>query len=146
MKVENCMCNDVYTVTPNSTIQDCAKLMCNNHIGCIPVCDNSQNIVGLVTDRDIILRGIACDKDIKTTPVSDIMTCKVCCCNGDCDVTEAEKIMSNYQIRRLPVVDNNNKLIGIITLGNLVQNQNVSSKGVDDTLENICKCNGKNAE
>ena len=63
MKVKDCMCNQVTCVTPESTVKDCAKLMCNKHVGCIPVCDNNNNVVGLVTDRDIILRSIACDKD-----------------------------------------------------------------------------------
>lgn len=145
MKVKDCMCNDVCCVTPDSTVCDCAKLMCNNHIGCIPVCDSTQNIVGLVTDRDVILRSIACDKDAKTTPVSDIMTCKVYSCSSDADIKEAEDLMCKYQIRRLPVVDEKNKIIGIITLGDLAKNNNVSNESVSNTLENICKCNDKNA-
>lgn len=146
MKVKDCMCNDVCCVTPDSTVCDCAKLMCNNHIGCIPVCDTMQNVVGLVTDRDVILRSIACEKDAKSTPVSDIMTCKVCSCSSDADIKEAEDLMCKYQIRRLPVVDEKNKIIGIITLGDLAKNNNVSNESVSNTLENICKCNDKNAE
>lgn len=146
MKVKDCMCNDVCCVTPDSTVQDCAKIMCSNHVGCIPVCDTLQNVVGLVTDRDVILRSIACDKDTKNTQVKDIMTCKVCCCNSDVDVKEAEDLMCEYQIRRLPVVDNENKIIGIITLGDLAKNNNVSNDGVSNTLETICKCDDKNAE
>ncbi len=145
MKVKDCMCNQVCYVTPASTIKDCAKLMCDNHIGCIPVCNENNNIVGLVTDRDVILRSIACDKDAKTTPVSDIMTCKVCCCTPETDIEQAEKLMSQNQIRRLPVIENN-KIVGIITLGDLAANNNVNTKGVCDTLENICGCEDKNAE
>ena len=111
MKVKDCMCNEVCWVKPNSTIKDCAKLMMDNHIGCVPVCDDSQKVVGVVTDRDIILRTVACDKDVKTTPVSDIMSCNVCCCTPNTDVNEAEKIMSQNQIRRIPVIDNN-KIVG----------------------------------
>ena len=62
---------------PNSTVTDCAKLMNQNHVGCIPVCDEGKNLVGLVTDRDITLRCIASNKDCNTTKVSDIMTCNV---------------------------------------------------------------------
>ena len=146
MKVKDCMCHEVTYLTPESTVKDCAKLMCNNHIGCIPVCDASKKIVGLVTDRDVILRTIACDKDVSNTPISDIMTCKVCCCGPDEEINEAEKKMSDEQIRRLPVVDENNQIIGIITLGDLCANQNVNTEGICQTLENICKCNDKNAE
>ena len=146
MKVKDCMCYEVVYLTPESTVEDCAKLMCSKHVGCIPVCDNNKTIVGLVTDRDVILRSIACDKDIKNTLISDIMTCKVCSCGPEEDINEAEKKMSEEQIRRLPVVDENNKIIGIITLGDLCTNQNVNTEGVCNTLENICKYNNKNAE
>lgn len=145
MKVKDCMCNDVKFVTPNTTVCDCAKLMCNSHIGCVPVCDESKNVVGLVTDRDVIMRAIACDKDYKTTPVSDIMTCKVCCCDANSDIEEAEKLMSQNAVRRLPVIENN-KIIGILTIGDLAKNQNVNTEDVCDTLENICDCKSKNAE
>jgi len=146
MKVKDCMCTNIYYVTPNNTIKDCAKLMCDNHVGCIPVCDTTSNIVGLITDRDIILRTIACDKDVNNTPVSEVMTCKVRSCDSELDIKEAEELMSKNQIRRLPVVDNNNKIIGIITLGDLAKNKNVNSNEVTDTFQNICKNDEKNAE
>ena len=145
MKVKDCMCNEVCWVKPNSTIKDCAKLMMDNHIGCVPVCDDSKKVVGVVTDRDIILRTVACDKDVKTTAVSDIMSCNVCCCTPDTDVADAEKLMSQNQIRRIPVIDNN-KIIGILTLGDLATNENVNTQGLCNTIENICCDNTKNAE
>ena len=145
MKVKDCMSHKVSWVKPENTIKDCATIMCNNHVGCIPVCDNSQNVVGLVTDRDIILRCIACDKDVKTTPVSDIMSCNVCCCTPNTDINEAEKMMSQNQIRRIPVIDND-KIVGILTLGDLAANENVNTQELCNTLENICGDNTKNAE
>lgn len=145
MKVKECMCNEVTCITPDSTVQECAKIMCNKHIGCIPVCDGSNQVVGLVTDRDIILRSVACDKDVKQTPISDIMSCKVCCCGPDMEIEEAEKLMGEQQIRRIPVVDNG-KIVGILTLGDLAANQNVDEEGLCETVENICGCNEHNAE
>lgn len=145
MKVKDCMCNQVAYVNPDCSVEDCAKLMCNNHIGCVPVCNSSKQIVGLITDRDILLRTAGCGKDMKNVPVRDIMTCQVCSCTPDTEVSEAEKIMSENQIRRLPVVDNN-KIIGILTLGDLASNNEISTEGVCATLENICGCNEKNAE
>ncbi len=145
MKVKDCMCNEVYCVAPDNTIKECATIMSNKHVGCIPVCDNSQNVVGLVTDRDIILRGIACNKDVNTTPVSEIMTCEVCCCEPTADITEAERLMSKNQIKRIPVIENE-KIVGILTLGDLSYNDQVENKGVTETLNNICGCNDKNAE
>lgn len=146
MKIKEYMNSNVYCLKPNNTIKDCAKLMHDNHIGCIPVCNDQNNIVGLVTDRDIILRGIACNKDTSETPVSEIMTCNVVYCNEDDDVEEIEEIMSQNQIRRLPIIDKNNKIVGIISLGDLVKNNNINNNVVSDTLENICKDNNKNAE
>ena len=146
MKVKDCMCNEVAYLTPESTIYDCAKLMCNKHVGCIPVCDTNKQVVGLVTDRDVILRSIACEKDAKSTKVSDIMTCKVCCCGPEDEIENAEETMSKEQIRRLPVIDENNKIVGIVTLGDLCANKYVNTEEVCETLENICNCNNKNAE
>ena len=145
MKVKDCMCHEVAYVNPDCSIEECAKLTCNNHIGCVPVCDNTKQVVGLITDRDILLRTVGCGNDLKNTPVSDIMTCKVCTCEPDVDVCEAEKMMSENQIRRLPVIENN-KVIGILTLGDLAANNAVNTEGVCSTLENICCCNDKNAE
>lgn len=145
MKVKDCMCNEVYCVTPNSTVQDCANIMSNNHIGCIPVCDNSQNVVGLITDRDIILRCVACNKEPKNTPISEIMTCNPCCCTPEADITEVEKLMSQNQVKRIPVIENN-RIVGILTLGDLATNKQINAQGVNDTLTNICNCNDKNAE
>ncbi len=146
MKVRECMCNEVACVNPNSTISDVAKLMLDKHVGCIPVCDNDK-VVGLVTDRDLILRSLACEKDIKKTPVSEVMTTKVFNVSPDAEVSEARKIMRDCQIRRVPVIEND-MLVGIITLGDLANNQNVTSQEVSDTVEGICKChqNSKNAE
>lgn len=147
MKVKDCMCTEVAYVNPTTTISDVAKLMLNKHIGCIPVCDRNKNVVGLVTDRDLILRSLACEKDIKQTPVSEVMTTKVFNIAPDAEISEASKIMCDCQIRRVPVVEND-ILVGIITLGDLANNQNVSSQEVSDTVEGICKCheNSKNAE
>ena len=146
MKVKDCMCKNVAYLAPNATIQECAKLMSDKHIGCIPVCEGNKKVVGIVTDRDVILRSIACDKDVKTTPLSEIMTTKVCFCSEDDDINNVQAIMSNEQIRRLPVINGNNEIVGIITLGNLCASQYVNSDDVGETIEDICSCNRKNAE
>ena len=147
MKVKECMCKDVVCINPESKITDVAKLMLDKHVGCVPVCDEKNKVVGLVTDRDLILRSIACDKDVKQTPVSEIMTTKVFNVAPDAEVTEAEKIMCECQIRRVPVVEND-MLIGIITIGDIANNKSISSEEVSNTIEKICNCsqNPKNAE
>ena len=148
MKVKDCMCQTVYCVKPETKINEVAKLMGEHHIGCMPVCDNNNCICGILTDRDIILRTIACNKDVNTTTASDIMSTNVCICKEDDDMTNAESKMANNQIRRLPVCDENNHVIGIITLGNLAQNDvQLGKQQVCTTIENICNCStNKNAE
>ena len=138
------MCEKVCQVTPETNIKEVAKLMQENKVGCIPVC-NDNKVCGIVTDRDLVLRGMACGKNIDTTKVSDIMTCKVDCCSPETDIKDAEKVMAQNQIRRIPVMENN-KIVGILTLGDLAKNKNVNTEGVCLTLENICNCDGKNAE
>lgn len=148
MKVKDCMCNDVCSCTSDATIEDVAKLMCSNHVGCIPVCNNQNCIVGLVTDRDIVLRCVACGKDIKNTPISNIMSCDVCSCTPNDEMNNVESKMSQNQIRRMPVVDNG-KVVGILTMGDLAHfDKDLGKEEVCNTINNICNCQGnaKNAE
>lgn len=142
MKVKQCMCNQVEYLSTNNTVKECAELMSEKHIGCVPVCDAMKNVVGLVTDRDLILRSVACGKDAIHTPLSDIMSTNIYSCYQDADIEEAKKIMSENQIRRLPITDESGKIVGIVSLANLCK----STKDVGQTLENICECNKKNAE
>ena len=146
MKVKDCMCRDVFYLTKESSVEDCAKKMEEYHIGCIPVCDTNKKMVGIVTDRDIILRAVACSKDAKTTPLSEIMTKKVCCCLESDEVNIIENKMSNEQIRRIPVVNDSNQIVGIISLKDLCTNENLNNISAGKTLENICSCDKKNAE
>ena len=143
MKVKDCMCGEVCCVKPETKINEVAKLMEKNHIGCVPVCNDQNCIVGVITDRDITLRCTACDKDAKTTIASDIMTCNVCTCNENDNISDAERKMADNQIRRIPVVDNN-KVIGILTLGDLANyNKEIGQNEVCNTIENICECGGQ---
>ena len=148
MKVKDCMCTNVCCVKPETTIRDVAKLMSQNHIGSLPVCDTNNCLCGIVTDRDIILRTIACDKDVKTTPVSDIMSTNVCTCEENEDMANAENKMGTNKVRRLPVCDNNKKVIGILTLGDIAQNRaKLDDREICITFEDVCDCDtNKNAE
>ena len=147
MKVNECMSTNVIYAKPEDTICNVAKLMENNHIGCVPVCDNNDNVVGLVTDRDLILRSIACDKDIKNTHISEIMSTNVFFCTSNSDITNVTNLMSENQIRRIPVIDNN-KLVGIVSLGDIIRKPEVTQNQVCNTAECICKNdqNSKNNE
>lgn len=148
MKVKECMCTDVCCVKPETKVNQVAKLMAENHIGSIPVCNTNNTVCGIVTDRDILLRLVACNKDATTTPISEIMTCNVCTCKEDDEMTNAQSKMGENQIRRLPVCDTENKVIGILTLGDIALNTNtLGNEEVCTTFENICNCDSnKNAE
>ena len=143
MKVKECMCNNVCYCTLDTKISDVAKIMNNNKIGCVPVCNEENCVVGILTDRDIILRSIACDKDVKNTNVSEIMTCNTTCCDSNDDIANVTKTMGQIGIRRIPVTENG-KLVGMLTIGDFAKHQNISQECVGVTLENICKCNDKN--
>lgn len=139
MKVDQCMCKNVVCANQDTTVTDIAKLMSDNHIGCVPICDFNKNVVGVITDRDITLRTVACGKDANTTKASEIMTTKVYKVNPTAEVSEASKVMCDCQVKRVPVIEGNT-LVGIITLGDLANNNDVSANEVCNTVEGICNC------
>jgi len=117
MKVKDKMTKSVASVTPDTTVDQVAQLMEKHNIGAIPIVDQ-DNLVGIVTDRDIVIRNIAEGKDPKTTPVSSVMTTHVVSVTPDADVNEVADKMAQNQIRRVPVVENN-KLVGILSIGDI---------------------------
>ncbi|MCG3420986.1 CBS domain-containing protein [Oceanobacillus jordanicus] len=122
-QLRNIMTSDVFTVSSTQSIQDAAKIMSDNNIGAIPVVDQSGSMVGIITDRDITLRSTA-QGEAANTPVSEVMTAqKIVQGTPDMDVHEAVQLMSQQQIRRLPVTENGH-VIGMVALGDLaVDNQ-----------------------
>ncbi|HEY9061650.1 MAG TPA: CBS domain-containing protein [Pseudobacteroides sp.] len=117
MKVKEIMTKNIAYVNPMSTVVEAAQLMQKHNVGAIPVCDQN-GVIGLVTDRDIVVRNIAHGKSPSETPVKDVMTSQVTTISPDTDIDDATKIMSQNQIRRLPVVENN-MLVGILSLGDM---------------------------
>jgi CBS domain-containing protein len=106
---------DVETLSPDATIEEAAQQMRDGDYGVLPVGDD-ENLIGIITDRDIAIRAVAEGKDVDT-PVSEVMSEGVVYANEDDSVEEAAQIMSDHQIRRLPVVDSDNKLVGIVSIG-----------------------------
>ena len=117
MKVKDIMTKNVASVKPDASVSEAADLMQRYNAGSIPVCDDN-GVVGIVTDRDIVMRNVTVGSDPRSTPVSSIMTTNVTTVSPDTDVDELGVIMSQKQVRRVPVVDNNN-LVGIVALGDL---------------------------
>ena len=115
-------CSDVMTknpvyALPDDTVEKVAQLMKKEDIGPVPVVDNDRNktLVGIVTDRDLALEVVAEGRNPQTTKVEEVMTRKLITCNANDNVESALKAMAQYQLRRIPVVENGNKLVGIIS-------------------------------
>lgn len=111
------MTRNVAYVNPTSTVIEAAQLMQKHNVGVIPVCDQS-GVIGVVTDRDIVVRNVAHGTNPQSTAVRDVMTSQVTTTNPEMDINDVSRIMSQNQIRRLPVVENN-KLVGIVALGDM---------------------------
>jgi len=116
VQIKDIMTKEVVFVNQEDTIEKAAQLMKDYNVGSIPVCDG-QKIVGIVTDRDITLRCVSQGKDVKQV-VSDVMTNNPVTAHPLTDVQEAARMMSDQQVRRLPITDHNN-LVGIVALGDL---------------------------
>ena len=116
-KCSDIMTKDVVTVSPEATIQEVAQLMKEADIGPVLIVDNEQSrtLVGIMTDRDIVLKVIADGQDPKTTPVGEAMSKKLVTVRPDDDVDVAMKAMAQFQLRRIPVVEENMMLVGIIS-------------------------------
>jgi CBS domain-containing protein len=118
MKVEKMMHKGVEWVSPNTSISALAKKMQRFDIGAIPVGENDR-LIGMVTDRDIVIRGVADGKDPSKLTARDVMTKGVTYCRDNEEVDEAVRIMESKQIRRLPVIDANKRMVGMISLGDM---------------------------
>ena len=116
MKCNEVMTNDPVCCLPADSVAKAAELMKNENIGSIPVIENeqSQKLVGIVTDRDLALKIVAEALDAKATTVEMVMTRKVVTCQVDDDLQRALNAMAEHQLRRIPVVDSDNKIVGII--------------------------------
>ena len=118
MQLKEIMTRRVKTVRPDSTLTEAANIMLAEDVGSLPVSDDA-NIVGIVTDRDITIRGTAKGLDPKKTKVSEVMTRDIHTCPAGYDVKDASKLMEDKQVRRLVVMDTDNRPIGIVSLGDL---------------------------
>ena len=119
MKVSEVMTTEVETIGAEQTAREAASFMLRADAGSIPVCDGDR-VIGMITDRDIAVRGVAEGRG-PDTPVSELMSDGIICAHEDEDVTDVAQRMSDEQVRRLPIVDSEEKLIGIVSLGDLVR-------------------------
>lgn len=116
-KCSDIMTEDLVYCTPGDTVTEVARLMKKEDIGPVLVVDSndSKTLVGIVTDRDLVLKTIAEGLDPQTTKVNDVMSKKLVTCRMEDDVEQAMSAMAQFQLRRIPVVEGNMKLVGIIS-------------------------------
>lgn len=121
MRVADAMTRDVQVIKPDQSIVDAAKMMCDCDVGALPVADNDR-LVGMVTDRDIVVRGLAQDKAADCR-VQDVMSSDIKYCFDDEDLDDVAQNMGDLQIRRLPVVSRDKRLVGILSLGDIATSE-----------------------
>ncbi|RME67818.1 MAG: CBS domain-containing protein [Alphaproteobacteria bacterium] len=104
--------------TPETPLSEIAKIMREHDIGAVPIGENDR-LVGMVTDRDIVCRGLAQDGDLSKLTARDVMTKGIVYCRADEDIEDAIHLMEDKKIRRLPVIDKNKRMVGMLSLGDL---------------------------
>ncbi|HTU67564.1 MAG TPA: CBS domain-containing protein [Steroidobacteraceae bacterium] len=148
MKVEQLMTREVNTCAPADTLERAACLLWDGDCGCLPVCaDGSNRVVGMITDRDICMAAMFAGKPLSALDVAHAMSKQVAVCQADDTLETAEKVMRESRVRRLPVVDAQGALVGIVGIADLIREaaherkigtRYVSDSSVRDTLAAIC--------
>lgn len=142
MKVSEVMTNDVRTVTPDQSVREAASFMLRADAGSIPVCEGDK-VIGMITDRDIAVRGIAEGRGPDTL-VRDLMTDHIICAHADDNVDDIAQRMSKEQVRRLPVLDTEQRLVGIVSLGDLARE--TRGESAHEALEGVSQPGGSTAQ
>jgi len=118
MKAKEAMHKGVEWVSPDTPVTTLAKKMLEQDIGAIPIGENDR-LIGIVTDRDITLRAVANGKDISGLTARDVMTKGIVWCRDIDEVNQAANVMQTKQVRRLPVIDQNKRMVGILSVGDI---------------------------
>jgi CBS domain-containing protein len=141
MEIREAMTRDVITVTPSATLREAARLMSQIDAGVLPVAEGDR-LVGMITDRDIAIRAIALGKGPDST-VGETMTHEVKYCFDDQDVEDVAENMSDLQVRRLPVVNRDKRLVGIVSLADIAT---AETECAGEALEGITRPGGAHSQ
>ena len=142
MKVSEVMTRDVRVANPDETIRKAAQTMASIDAGVLPV-GEKDHLVGMITDRDIAIRGIAKGKGPKAK-VRDVMTDDVKYCFDDQEIDEVTRNMADIQVRRLPVLNREKRLVGILSLGDIATSR--EGKAAGDALSGISRPGGEHTQ
>ncbi len=135
-KVEEVMTSRPRAVSPETPVAEAAQLMESEDVGALPILEGEQ-LAGMVTDRDIVVRAIAKGKDPRGMPVREVSSRDVVSVRADEDLSEALRLMASHQIRRLPVVDDDNRLVGVLSQADVAME--AKEKQVGEMVEEISK-------
>lgn len=136
MFIRDIMTKSPISCVPSNTVQKAAQLMRDHDIGVIPVVESeqSQKLLGVITDRDLCMTIVADAKDASTAHVKDSMTATVVSCYPEDDLQKAETLMRDNQVRRIPIIDKENKLQGILSIADVLRRSNLPA---GETLKDI---------
>jgi CBS domain-containing protein len=135
-KVREIMSERPRCVSPETRVTEAAEVMEHDDIGAVPVVEGDR-LAGMVTDRDIAVRAVATGKDVRGMPVREIATREVVTIGPDEDLSEALRLMASYQVRRLPVVDDDNRLVGVVSQADVALE--AKEKNVGAMVEDVSK-------
>jgi len=144
MKISECMTRNVRVASPNDTLRDIAAMMAAEDFGAVPVGENDR-LVGMVTDRDMVVRGLARDKG-PDTAVRDVMSADIKYCFEDDQLDEVLENMGEIQVRRLPVLNRDKRLVGIVSLGDLAKDGATDTAPAGEALSEISQKGGEHSQ
>ena len=142
MKISEVMTTEVETITAEQTAREAASFMLRADAGSIPVCDGDK-VIGMITDRDIAVRGVAEGRG-PDTPISELMSDGIICAHEDDDVQAVARRMSEEQVRRLPVIDSEEQLVGIVSIGDLTRE--TAGEAAQQALEGVSAPGGQHQQ
>jgi len=147
MQARDIMTTDPASVTPDTPVNEAARLMKDQNVGMLPVVDTEQSdrLVGVVTDRDIAIRHVAEGHNSGSCPVREAMTERIATCSPDDDVDDVMNLMAREQVRRIPIVDERGSLVGVVAQADIAL-QNGDRKAAARTVEKISQPYGRHAD
>jgi CBS domain-containing protein len=133
-------CQDIMTeqpvcCAPEETVQQAAGLMKEQNVGSLPVCDSGKRLAGIITDRDIALKVVAEGRDPRNTPIRDVMTTEVFTCRPQDSLEDALQTMRKQQVRRIPIVDQDRRVVGIIAQADIATRLRAPDKTAEVVAE-----------
>ncbi len=149
MRAKEIMTKDPDCLRGDDTARHAAQVMRDRDCGCVPVVDDAGKVVGIVTDRDLAVRGIASGKD-PSTKLNDLMTPMATCCGPDDELRDIEQKMAELQVRRIPIVDSAGRCVGIISQADIAlaasRDTRVTEREIALVVEQISQPNGRGTD